>query len=103
MRPVYLTLAVLGALLPYLFFVRFLGSDDTSLAAFVSQLFATPPAGGFTVDLLITSLAFWIWSWGEAKRLAMRRWWAYVLINLAIGLSCAFPLFLFVRERARRA
>jgi hypothetical protein len=27
----------------------------------------------------------------------MRRWWAYVLVNLAVGLSCAFPLFLYVR------
>jgi hypothetical protein len=29
----------------------------------------------------------------------MSRWWAYVVVNVAVGLSCAFPLFLYMRER----
>ena len=68
-------------------------------ATFTSQLFATPPAGGFTSDLLVTSLAFWIWSFYETRALKMSHWWTYVVVNLAIGLSCAFPLFLYMRER----
>ena len=99
MKSVYLVLAVAGAVVPYFFFAQFLTSADTSLAAFTQQLFATPPASGFTADLLITSGAFWIWSFGEAKRSGMRYWFGYVVVNLAIGLSCAFPLFLYMRER----
>ena len=75
--------------------------SDPSLGNFVAQLFATPPAGGFTADLLITSGAFWIWSFGEARSLGMKGWWGYVVANLLIGLSFAFPLFLFFRERSK--
>lgn len=100
MRPLYLALAVAGAVLPYVFFVRFLGSADPTLGAFTRQLFATDPAAGFTTDLLVTSAVFWIWSFREARLRGMRRWWAYVVVNLAVGLSCALPLFLYVREGA---
>lgn len=102
MKNVYLALAIAGAVVPYIFFVQFLQSGDTSLGAFTAQLFATPPAGGFTADLLITSLAFWIWSYQEARARNMARWWVYVVVNLAIGLSCAFPLFLYMRNRRTR-
>ena len=98
MRSFYLIGAIVGAVGPYVFFAQFLGGADTSLGAFVAQLFATPPAAGFTTDLLITSGVFWAWSFGEAKRLGMQRWWAFVAVNLTIGLSCAFPLFLYFRE-----
>jgi len=100
MKQLYLVLAIAGAVGPYIFFAQFMGSADPSLGAFVSQLFATPPAAGFTTDLLITSAAFWIWSFQEAQRRGMRRWWGYVVVNLLIGLSCAFPLFLYMRVRA---
>ena len=99
MKNVYLSLAVAGAILPYIFFTQFLMSADTSLGAFTSQLFATAPAGGFTTDLLVPSMAFGVWSFQEARTHRMSRWWVYPLVNLAIGLSCAFPLFLYVRAR----
>lgn len=79
------------------------GSCDPGGASFVQQLFATAPAAGFTTDLLVTSTVFWIWSYAEAQRRGMKRWWIYVLVNLGIGLSCAFPLFLYVRERSSGA
>jgi len=98
-KNVYLVLAFFGAVLPYSFFARFLTSGDTTLGAFVSQLFVTPPASGFTTDLLITSLVFWIWSYGEARSRGMGNWWAYVAVNLIVGLSCALPAFLYFRAR----
>lgn len=76
-----------------------MSGGDTTLGAFISQLFATPAAGGFTADLLITSLTFWVWSYHEARARGMRRWWAYIAVNLVVGLSCALPAFLYVRAR----
>ena len=76
---------------------------DSGLGAFTSQLFATAPAGGFASDLLITSGVFWVWSLSEARKAGMSRWWTYVVINLIIGLSCAFPFFLYMRARALEA
>jgi len=98
MRTIYLIAAIVGAVGPYVFFAQFFAGPDAGLGAFTAQLFATPPAAGFTTDLLITSVVFWIWSFQEARRLRMSRWWAYVVVNLTIGLSCALPLFFYVRE-----
>lgn len=100
MKNVYLTMAILGAIAPYLFFAKFFVEDEFGLAEFIHQLFATAPAAGFTMDLLITSTVFWIWSFPEARRLDIKRWWSFVAINLLIGLSCAFPLFLYARAVA---
>jgi hypothetical protein len=94
-----LALAALGAALPYVFFFRFfqahgLGGD------FVGALFANGAAGGFATDVLVSSLVFWIFLLGESRRLGIRHAWVFVVLNLAVGLSCALPLFLWARERA---
>lgn len=98
MTKVYLLFSVLGAIVPGMFFARFLLDQGLELTEFVRQLFANSPAGGFTSDLIITSAVFWIWSFGEARRQDMKHWWAYVVLNLCVGLSCALPLFLYFRE-----
>ena len=58
---IYLALAIIGAVVPYIFFAQYMLEHGTELSGFVSQLFATAPASGFTADLLITSVTFWIW------------------------------------------
>lgn len=98
MTRIYLLLAILGAIVPYVFFGNFMLEQGMDLTEFVRQLFATSPASGFTVDLLITSAAFWIWSFREARQRDMRHWWVYVALNLTVGLSCALPLFLYFRQ-----
>jgi hypothetical protein len=97
---VYLALAVVGVIAPYAFFLQWFGSGDVGFRAFLEQMFATPVAGGLSADLTMSSIVFWVWSWGEARRRGMRRWWLYVVANLAVGLSLALPLFLWAREGA---
>ena len=99
MKHLYLALAIVGAIVPYVFFGQFMTSAEPTPEAFMRQLFANAPASGITADLLISSGVFWIWSFHDARARQMRRWWAYVVVNLLIGLSCAFPLFLYFRER----
>ena len=99
MKKFYLTFAVLGGVLPFIFFDQFFFEHGFALSEFVSQLFSTSPAAGFTTDLLITSFVFWVWSYGQARKYEMKNWWLYVVVNLLIGLSCALPLFVFFRQR----
>ena len=95
MRTVYLALAILGTVVPYGFFITHFQTDGLGLGTFVQALFVNGAAGGFTSDILISSAVFWIWVF----RSKARRPWLYVVLNLAIGLSCAFPAFLYARER----
>ncbi len=96
---IYMTLAVLGAAVPYFFFLQFFSVEGHG-GDFLGALFVNGAAGGFSADLLLTSLVFWVFLVPEARRVGVRKPWAFVVINLLIGLSCALPLFLWARERA---
>lgn len=93
MRNLFLGLAIIGAVVPYAFFIPFFAEHGVDLLTFVPALFVNGAAGGFTADLLITSLAFWIFLFVEKAE----RPWIYIIVNLTIGLSCALPLYLYVR------
>lgn len=97
---VFLLLAIVGAIAPYVFFVQFFQAEGLG-GDFLGALFVNGAAGGFAADVILSSLVFWVFLFREAPRTGVARPWLYVLINLTIGLSCALPLFLWERERAR--
>lgn len=99
MKNVYLIAAIIGAIVPYVFFVDFFISEGVDVVAFVTALFVNGAAAGFTVDLLITSSVFWLYMLANKTP----QIWLYILINLTIGLSCALPLFLYRRELNKTA
>lgn len=99
MRTFYLVLAVVGAVVPYVFFVQHFSVVGFGLGDFVRALFSTPAAGGFTTDLLLTSFVFWVFMFQQQKRGKGPGPTLFILLNLLIGLSCAFPAYLWARER----
>lgn len=96
---IYLLMAIGGAVLPWCFFASFFASEGLA-GDFVGALFVNGAAGGFSADLLISPVAFWIFLFPEARRAEISRPWLFVLINLLVGLSCALPLFLWRRANA---
>ena len=91
MKTLYLVLAIVGAVLPYAFFVQHFASEGVSLPGFVSALFANPAAGGFTADLLFTSLVFWVFMFQQRSREKGPSPILFIVLNLLIGLSCGYP------------
>jgi hypothetical protein len=96
-RSAFLAMAVIGAVVPYLFFTEFFSGEGLNLGAFVSALFVNGAAGGFSADLLITSFVFWLWSYHDAHQLDIPNWWLIPVINLLVGLSAALPFYLYLR------
>ena len=99
-KNLYLLLAIVGAVVPYVFFIQHFAATGFGLADFVAALFVNPAASGFTADLLISSLVFWSFMFyrhGDGK--GARPLW-FVIINLTIGLSCALPAYLYASEAA---
>lgn len=92
MKSLYLMLAIVGAVVPYGFFFGFIAAEGLNLSGFVSALFANGPAGGFTADLLISSVVFWIFMF---SRPGGPKPWLFIVLNLTIGLSCALPAYLY--------
>jgi uncharacterized protein DUF2834 len=98
-KSIYLALALIGLLAPYCFLFKFLAADGFNLQLLSQQLFANNISTFFAVDLIISTLIFWIYMIAEANTLQMKNWWLYILASLTVGLSFALPLFLYFRER----
>lgn len=102
MKTIYLGLAIIGAVVPYVFFVQQMQLTGFSLLAFVASAFANPVASGFASDLIICSIVFWIVIFrrrnaGNGPQPAI-----FIVLNVLIGLSCALPAYLYAYENARR-
>ena len=108
MKRFYLLLCVLGTVLPYWQFLRFfLGDGGLDLPAFIGAATANPVAAGFSIDLVVSSAAFWVFLFTDGRRHRIGHLWVYVAANLLVGLSLALPLYLYRRtvaiETARAA
>ena len=101
MKKLYLLLAVIGAIVPYFFFFQFIQAEGINISAFVSALFVNGAAGGFTADVLLSSFIFWLFMFKQVKESNGPKPYLFIVLNLAIGLSCALPAYLYAREKAK--
>ena len=98
-KTVYLVLAVLGLILPYWFFFQFLNTNGLNFSLLIQQLFANDISTFFAIDLILSTIVFWIFIVADANKYQMKNGWLYILASLIVGLSFALPLFLYFRER----
>ena len=100
MKAFYLVLAIVGAIVPLVFFAQFFSAGQgPGQVDFISALFVNGAAGGFSADLFISSFVFWAYMWN--KRANGPNMWTFVALNLLIGLSCALPAYLYAQELRR--
>lgn len=97
LRNIWLALAIIGAIWPWYYLAGFMVENPLDAGGFLAAATANNVATGFTADLLISSLVFWVFMF--ARRPAGPAPWPFVLINLLIGLSCALPAYLYVASR----
>ncbi|MEZ4647396.1 MAG: DUF2834 domain-containing protein [Candidatus Eisenbacteria bacterium] len=99
---VYAILTGLGVILPLSQFVPWLVEHGLDLGLLVRELFSTRIGGFFGLDVLVSAsatIAFVIID-GRRKRVPVR--WAPIAATCLIGVSCGLPLYLWIREHARR-
>lgn len=102
-KTLYLALCVLGAVLPYSLFVPFLLESGLDLKLIVEQMFANRISGSFALDVMVSSVVFWVFVVVEGRRAGVESLWAPVAANVVVGLSLGLPLFLYMRERRLEA
>jgi hypothetical protein len=100
LRTFYLVSAILGTVIPWAFFASFFSTEGINVPLFISSLFVNGPAGGFSADVLISIVVFWVWSYTDAQKNQIRRWWLVLPASFSVGLSLALPLYLYLREEA---
>lgn len=98
MKRFYLIAAIIGTIVPWIFFGQFIAASGIDLPLFAQNLFANGPASGFSADVLISATVFLIWSFGDAQKQGVRQWWLLIPATFLVGLSLALPLYLYLRE-----
>ena len=98
----YLGLCALGTILPYSQFVPFLQAHGLDLHLFLEQLFANRVSSFFAWDVIVSSMVLWVFVLMEGRRYGVKHRWAPLAANLAVGVSLGLPLFLYLRETARK-
>ena len=99
MKWLYLVAALLGAWLPLSQLIPFLALYGLDVPLLFRQLFDNHASAFFGLDVIVSSVVLWLFVFHEGRRRGMKNLWAYVVCNLAVGVSFALPLFLFFRER----
>lgn len=98
-RNFYLIMSVVGTIIPWILFGSFFMEHGFDIPFFLQSLFASGAAGGFTADVFVSIIVFWAWSWRDASRRQVERWWLIFPATCFVGLSLALPLYLYLRER----
>lgn len=96
----YIIAAIIGTLGPWYFFSGFVAEHGLDLGAFFTAGFSNDAAAGAHVDLLLSALVFWVWSFCDARQNAVKNWWLVIPSALSVGLSLALPLYLILRFKS---
>ena len=96
----YGALSFAGLIGTWYFNLKFMQqSGGAGASRFITESYATNASSSIANDVTVGALTFLVWSYFEAKRLAMKAWWAFIPLTLLIAFAFAFPLFLLLRER----
>ncbi len=99
LRALYLGLAIIGAILPWVYFSRWFAVHGWDIGPMVDAWFVNDAAAGVAYD------ASWSWVvlaiWCLAESVPRRDWLSLIVppVGVLIGVSCALPLYLFLRSR----
>jgi uncharacterized protein DUF2834 len=86
--------------------LKLLGGAGGFLGAnleFWKETLVNPASRSITVDIFFLSLAVALWMVLEARRLAMRGVWLYLVFGMLVAISFTVPVFMINRERALAA
>ena len=98
LKTLYLILCVIGAVLPYWQFVPWVSQNGLSMPLFFHQLFANRISSLFGLDVLVSASVLVVFMRSESSRLRIAGRWLSIFALLLVGVSLAFPMFLYLRE-----
>ncbi|MTH54837.1 DUF2834 domain-containing protein [Bacillus mangrovi] len=97
MKTILLLLASMGTIIPYYFFTPFLINNGLDIMSIAELLFVNRVSAFFAADFLISCIVFLTFLYTETKKYKIKQWWICILATITVGLSLAFPLFLYFR------
>ncbi len=102
MKAAYLSLCILGVVLPYAAFSPWLVEHGLALFLLVQQTTASPVAAFAWADVLVSAATLLLFMAHQRRIRPVRHAWMAVVGLLVVGVSLALPLYLYLRERSAR-
>ena len=100
-RIIYLSLAIIGAIVPMFYFVRWFNEFGWSLGAMVEAWNVNDATTGLVYDLTIAAVTLTVFIIAECSHRRDRLSLIAIPATFCIGVSCGLPLYLFLRSRPR--
>lgn len=98
LRLIYLTLVVVGTILPWSYFYAWFQENGWSLGAMIDAWYVNDATSGLVYDLTIAAAALTIWAVVEIFRGNL--WYLLVIpATFGIGVSAGLPLALYLKAR----
>ncbi|MBO9534641.1 MAG: DUF2834 domain-containing protein [Solirubrobacteraceae bacterium] len=94
--------AVVGFVVPNAVVVTYFVRHGLAIGDYFEAWVGTLPSTQLIVDLVICSLGFLTWAAVDARRHGVDNWWWALPATFLVGLCFAIPLYLAIREAARR-
>lgn len=97
----YLILSIIGIILPYSQFVLFTNQYGFDLKLMLEQIFINHMSSGIALDAMWAAIILIFFIIRENKNIKIKHLWLPILGIFLIGLSFAFPFYLYLRELAQ--
>ncbi|RMX00076.1 DUF2834 domain-containing protein [Allofranklinella schreckenbergeri] len=98
MQRLYLALCLIGTALPLAQFIPWLAEHGLHLSLMWQQIQADRLSAFVWADVVVSALALIAFVLVESRRIGLRHG-PLALLGLAVGVSLALPLFLWLRQR----
>lgn len=98
LKHIYLGLAVIGFILPFTQFLKYIVKYGLNIRYAIELVAANYISRFLALDLIIAVAVFLILVVVEGRRAYMKNLWIYFITTLCVGLSFSLPLFLYFRE-----
>jgi hypothetical protein len=99
-KHLFLILSIIGIILPYSQFVLFTNQYGFDLKLMLEQIFINRMSSGIALDAMWAAVVLIFFIVSENKNLKIKHLWAPIVGIFMIGLSFAFPFYLYLREIA---
>ncbi len=100
-KNLFLTLSIIGIILPYSQFMQFTNQYGFDINLMVQQIFINRMSSGIALDAMWAAVVLIIFIFIEIKNIRVKHFWVPIVGIFLIGLSFAFPFYLYLRALAK--
>jgi hypothetical protein len=98
-KKIYLTMAGLGVVLPFYYFVPWTNANGFNLPRMLDLIFVNPIASGIAADAITVALAVIAFIILERREIKVPYFWIPIAGIFLVGVAFALPCYLYLRER----